>query len=49
LLESADGGDVELDVSYQVWGARWYPSYDIRIEDKQSDEENNMKVTLKLI
>ncbi|KHN86728.1 Protein F37C4.5 [Toxocara canis] len=32
LLESAEGGDVELDVAYQVGNARWYPSYDIRID-----------------
>lgn len=43
LLESSEGGEVELDVSYQVWGAKWYPSYDIRVDNK-SDQGNNMKV-----
>jgi uncharacterized protein (TIGR02231 family) len=26
--------EVELDVSYQVYGARWSPSYDIRVKSK---------------
>uniref|UniRef100_F1KXK2 Protein F37C4.5 n=1 Tax=Ascaris suum TaxID=6253 RepID=F1KXK2_ASCSU len=42
LLESSEGGEVELDVSYQVWGAKWYPSYDIRVDNK-SDQGSNMK------
>jgi uncharacterized protein (TIGR02231 family) len=29
-----DNTEVELDVSYQVYGARWSPSYDIRIKNK---------------
>uniref|UniRef100_A0A915BS07 Protein F37C4.5 n=2 Tax=Parascaris univalens TaxID=6257 RepID=A0A915BS07_PARUN len=44
LLESAKGGEVVLDVSYQVWGAKWSPSYDIRIDSKP-DQGRNMKLT----
>ncbi|VDN32462.1 unnamed protein product [Gongylonema pulchrum] len=32
LLESNSGGDVELDVSYQVPSASWRPSYEIRVQ-----------------
>ncbi|VDL82611.1 unnamed protein product [Nippostrongylus brasiliensis] len=30
-LESEKGGLVELKVSYQVHGARWHPTYDLRV------------------
>ncbi|VDK58235.1 unnamed protein product [Anisakis simplex] len=44
LLESAEGGDVELDVSYQVSGATWQPSYDIRVDEKTSEDESTLKL-----
>uniref|UniRef100_A0A0M3I5L1 DUF4139 domain-containing protein n=1 Tax=Ascaris lumbricoides TaxID=6252 RepID=A0A0M3I5L1_ASCLU len=44
LLESAKGGEVVLDVSYQVRAAKWSPSYDIRIDSKP-DQGSNMKLT----
>ncbi|EPB65160.1 hypothetical protein ANCCEY_15777, partial [Ancylostoma ceylanicum] len=31
-IESEKGGLVELEVSYQVYGASWHPSYDMRVE-----------------
>ncbi|KHJ98112.1 hypothetical protein OESDEN_01903 [Oesophagostomum dentatum] len=31
-LESEKGGKVELEVTYQVHGASWRPSYDMRVE-----------------
>ncbi|KJH50049.1 hypothetical protein DICVIV_03770 [Dictyocaulus viviparus] len=31
-VESDKGGLIELEVSYQIYGARWYPSYDIRVK-----------------
>ncbi|KHN86723.1 Protein F37C4.5 [Toxocara canis] len=45
LLESAQGGNVKLDISYQVWGAKWFPSYDIRIDSSESKKESKMKLT----
>ncbi|CAJ0603869.1 unnamed protein product [Cylicocyclus nassatus] len=41
-LESEKGGDVDVDVSYQVNKARWMPSYDIRYDTR---ETNSLKVT----
>ncbi|VDP62168.1 unnamed protein product [Heligmosomoides polygyrus] len=31
-LESEKGGPIELEVSYQVYGASWRPSYDLRVD-----------------
>lgn len=31
LLECVENREVELDISYQVWHAKWRPSYDIRV------------------
>ena len=39
-LESANGGKVQLDINYQVFGARWNPSYDLRV-----DSTPHMKIT----
>ena len=46
LLDSEEGGEVELDVSYQVYGANWRPSYDIRVftNSAKPDEKSAMKV-----
>jgi uncharacterized protein (TIGR02231 family) len=32
-VESTDGRDVELGLRYQVFGARWWPSYNARLEE----------------
>jgi len=37
VLESEEGGSVELLLTYQVFGASWRPTYDIRVN---TDEEN---------
>uniref|UniRef100_A0A914WYI1 Protein F37C4.5 n=1 Tax=Plectus sambesii TaxID=2011161 RepID=A0A914WYI1_9BILA len=46
LLDSEEGGEVELDVSYQVYGANWRPSYDIRVftNSAKPDEKSAMKI-----
>ncbi|VDO22529.1 unnamed protein product [Heligmosomoides polygyrus] len=33
-LESEKGGPIELEVSYQVHGASWRPSYDLRVDTR---------------
>ena len=43
VLESEKGGAAELDVSYQVWGVSWVPTYDIRVSTAE-DEKGTMKV-----
>lgn len=37
VLESANGGDVELDVSYQVSCASWRPAYEIRVQSSTNE------------
>ncbi|VDN17095.1 unnamed protein product [Gongylonema pulchrum] len=32
FLESEKGGEVELDISYQVTCASWHPTYEIRVQ-----------------
>uniref|UniRef100_A0A914X159 DUF4139 domain-containing protein n=1 Tax=Plectus sambesii TaxID=2011161 RepID=A0A914X159_9BILA len=46
LLDSEEGGKVELAVSYQVYGANWRPSYDIRVftNSAKPDEKSAMKI-----
>uniref|UniRef100_A0A158R5R4 DUF4139 domain-containing protein n=1 Tax=Syphacia muris TaxID=451379 RepID=A0A158R5R4_9BILA len=44
VLEAAEECDIELDISYQVWQARWFPSYDIRLVEDETDH-NLMKIT----
>ncbi|KAK6751798.1 hypothetical protein RB195_003302 [Necator americanus] len=41
-VQSINGGVVQLEVSYQVHGARWTPSYDIRVE---TAGKPSMKIT----
>lgn len=43
LLESEKGGEVELEVIYQVNGASWSPRYDIRV---QTGEKKSLKVNV---
>ncbi|KAF8375430.1 hypothetical protein PRIPAC_81859, partial [Pristionchus pacificus] len=35
LLDSEKGGKVELELTYQVWGANWNPFYDVRVDTKE--------------
>ncbi|KAF8376426.1 hypothetical protein PRIPAC_82855, partial [Pristionchus pacificus] len=35
LLDSKEGGKVELELTYQVWGANWHPFYDVRVDTKE--------------
>ncbi|GMS96710.1 hypothetical protein PENTCL1PPCAC_18885, partial [Pristionchus entomophagus] len=35
LLDSTEGGKVELELTYQVWGANWHPFYDVRVDTKE--------------
>ncbi|GMR49046.1 hypothetical protein PMAYCL1PPCAC_19241, partial [Pristionchus mayeri] len=39
LLESKDGGKVELELTYQVWGANWHSFYDLRVDTKEGKTE----------
>lgn len=39
LLELADAADVELELRYQVTGARWEPLYDLRVRDSDGVPE----------
>ncbi|EYC21037.1 hypothetical protein Y032_0020g193 [Ancylostoma ceylanicum] len=41
-IESEKGGLVELEVSYQVYGASWHPSYDMRVE---TSGKQSLKIT----
>ncbi|GMS87374.1 hypothetical protein PENTCL1PPCAC_9549, partial [Pristionchus entomophagus] len=36
LLQSTDGGKVDLELTYQVWGATWHPLYDVRVDTKEA-------------
>ncbi|CAJ0590677.1 unnamed protein product, partial [Cylicocyclus nassatus] len=42
-LESEKGGHVKLEVTYQVHGASWRPSYDIRVET--GGKQSSLKIT----
>ncbi|VDO41812.1 unnamed protein product [Haemonchus placei] len=41
-LESEKGGSVQLELSYQVYGAHWSPSYDLRVD---TSGKQSLKIT----
>ena len=43
LLNASAAEEMALEVTYQVWGARWNPLYDIRVET--TDDKTNMTMT----
>lgn len=34
-LDAAETGDIEINVTYVVWGAHWQPLYDVRLVEEQ--------------
>uniref|UniRef100_A0A7I4YKZ4 Protein F37C4.5 n=1 Tax=Haemonchus contortus TaxID=6289 RepID=A0A7I4YKZ4_HAECO len=41
-LESEKGGSVQLELTYQVYGAHWSPSYDLRVD---TSGKQSLKIT----
>ncbi|QBD81848.1 mucoidy inhibitor MuiA family protein [Ktedonosporobacter rubrisoli] len=44
-IETAEAGEVELEISYLILNASWYPQYDVRVQMNEEQDNGEVEVT----